>query len=122
MQARTPGSPSTFTRQLGQSPVRQNGARRRWYFSDRVKVRTPARYSALATVSPGSTSTRPPSNRSPSANGLDPVADRVPDGGHPSPAPERVEPPLFLWTGRVLAEVDASEVGLGIVRGERTQL
>ena len=36
--------------------------RRRWYFSDRESVRTPARYSAEATLSPSSNGTDCPSN------------------------------------------------------------
>ena len=38
---RTAGTPSTVIRQFGQSPVPQYRPRRRWYFSDRVNVRTP---------------------------------------------------------------------------------
>ena len=61
--ARTPGTPSTLTRQFGQSPLTQYRPRRRWYFSDRVNVRTPPRYIAAPTVSPSSIATRLPSKR-----------------------------------------------------------
>ena len=62
MHACTAGSPSTVTRQFGQSPVPQYRPRRRWYFSDRESVRTPARYSADATLSPSSNGSDLPSN------------------------------------------------------------
>ena len=63
-QARTQGSPSTFSMQFGQSPVRQYSPRRRWYLNDRENTRTPARYSAEATLSPGSTGISRPSKSS----------------------------------------------------------
>src|SRR5437879_2170756 len=126
MQARTPGSPSTFIMQFGQSPVMHEGPRRRWYFSDRVNVRIPARNNAEATVSPGSTATRRPSNRRPSATGLghtriDPVRHGVASEGHPAPASEGVIPPLPLGSRRVLSKVDPREV-LDAGGGERPEL
>jgi hypothetical protein len=100
--------------------------RRRWYFSDRVKVRIPARYNADATVSPGSTATRRPSNRRASATGLghariDPVRHDVTREGHPAPASEGVVPPLPLGTRRVLSKVDPREI-LDVGRGKRPEL
>src|SRR5438093_1542650 len=120
--ARTPGSPSTLTRQFGQSPLRHDSPRRRWCFSDRVNVRTPARYSALATVSPASTGTRRPSNSSASLTEHDPVLGRVAGDGHPAPASERVEPALPLRARCVLAEVHPHEVLLRVWGRERSQL
>jgi hypothetical protein len=62
VQARTPGAPSTATRQLGQSPAQHISPRRRWYLKLREKVRRPAAYSAEPIVSPASACTGLPSN------------------------------------------------------------
>ena len=42
-QARTLTSPSTVTRQFGQSPPTQYRPRGRWYLKDREKMRVPPR-------------------------------------------------------------------------------
>ena len=42
VQARTLGSPSTVTRQLGQFPAAQRSPRGRWYLKLRLKVVVPA--------------------------------------------------------------------------------
>ena len=41
-QARTPGSPSTVTRQFAQAPEQHSSPRRRWYLNERENVRRPA--------------------------------------------------------------------------------
>ena len=41
MQARTVGTPSTSTRQLGHAPPQQSSPRGRWYLKEREKMRTP---------------------------------------------------------------------------------
>ncbi len=43
VQQRTPVSPSTCTRQFGQSPLMHRNPRRRWYLKERETVSTPAR-------------------------------------------------------------------------------
>ena len=52
MHARTVGTPSTSTRQLGHWPLQHRRPRGRWYLNERENTRTPAAYSAEATVSP----------------------------------------------------------------------
>ena len=59
---RTLGVPSTFIRQLGQSPDMHNSPRGRWYLKLRLKMRCPAAYNAEAMVSPGLAETFRPSN------------------------------------------------------------
>src|SRR4051794_22783157 len=105
--------------QFGQSPVMQYRPRRRWYFSDREKVRTPARNSADATVSPSSKGTGFPSK---SNEPIDAVRDGVASQGEPSAAAEGVEPSLLLEPGRVLREIDPVEVLLGTGRLHGAQL
>ena len=39
--ARTAGSPSTWTRQLGHWPEQHRRPRLRWYLNEREKIRTP---------------------------------------------------------------------------------
>src|SRR3954463_1364905 len=56
------GTPSTRRRHCPQLPPKQKGPRGRWYLIDRVKVVTPERRRADATVSP-----RTPCRRSPSS-------------------------------------------------------
>ena len=62
VQARTPGAPSTATRQFGHWPEQHINPRRRWYLKLRENVRVPAAYSAEPIVSPASAVTRLPSN------------------------------------------------------------
>ena len=52
VQARTPGAPSTETRQLGHCPAQHSSPRRRWYLNEREKVRWPPANSADPIVSP----------------------------------------------------------------------
>ena len=61
VQARTPGAPSTATRQFGHCPAQHSRPRRRWYLKLRENVRWPPAKSAEAMVSPASASTRLPS-------------------------------------------------------------
>ena len=61
VQARTPGAPSTCTRQLGHWPAQHMRPRRRWYLKLREKVRRPAANSAEPIVSPSSPFTSLPS-------------------------------------------------------------
>src|SRR5256885_3734160 len=70
-QARRLGTPSTRSRHCPQLPAKQKGPRGRWYLIERVKVVTPARRSAEATVSP-----RTPLWRSPSSVKLSGSATR----------------------------------------------
>ena len=42
VQARTPGAPSTATRQFGHCPAQHSSPRRRWYLKLRENVRWPA--------------------------------------------------------------------------------
>ena len=62
VQARTPGAPSTATRQLGHWPAQQRRPRRRWYLNEREKVRWPVAKRAEPIVSPSSPLTARPSN------------------------------------------------------------
>jgi hypothetical protein len=41
VQARTPGAPSTATRQFGHWPAQHMSPRRRWYLNERENVRCP---------------------------------------------------------------------------------
>ena len=50
--ARTPGAPSTATRQFAHWPAQHSRPRRRWYLKLRENVRRPAAKSAEAIVSP----------------------------------------------------------------------
>jgi hypothetical protein len=52
VQARTPGAPSTCTRQLGHCPAQQSSPRWRWYLKLREKVRCPEANRAEPIVSP----------------------------------------------------------------------
>jgi len=52
VQARTPGAPSTETRQLGHCPAQQSRPRGRWYLKLLEKTRRPPANSAVAIVSP----------------------------------------------------------------------
>src|SRR5215211_219989 len=63
--ARTPGAPSTCTRQFGHWPAQHRRPRRRWYLKLRENVRWPAAYSAEPIVSPSSASTGFPSKVKP---------------------------------------------------------
>ena len=42
MQARTAGSPSTWTRQLGHWPLQHSRPRGRWYLNERENTRMPS--------------------------------------------------------------------------------
>ena len=131
--ARTPGAPSTATRQFGQWPAQHISPRRRWYLKLRENVRCPAAYSAEPIVSPSSAVTRlavererdrlrSRSIRSPGccgrrAHGMLTRARRearhpqhlvragVALGLEPRAAPGAVVPPLALHAGDVAAEV-----------------
>src|SRR6476620_1695029 len=61
VQARTPGAPSTATRQFGHCPAQHSRPRRRWYLKLRENVRRPPANRAEAIVSPASASTSLPS-------------------------------------------------------------
>ena len=50
--ARTPGAPSTVTRQFGHWPAQHISPRGRWYLNERENVRRPPANSAEAMVSP----------------------------------------------------------------------
>ena len=50
--ARTPGAPSTETRQFGHWPLQHIRPRRRWYLNERENVRQPFAKRAEAIVSP----------------------------------------------------------------------
>ena len=63
VQARTPGAPSTCTRQLGHWPAQQRRPRGRWYLKLREKVRWPEANSAEPIVSPSRAATFFPSKR-----------------------------------------------------------
>ena len=95
--------------QFGQSPVRQYSPRRRWNLNERENVRTPARNSAEAIVSPGSSATRRPSK---SSDVTDLVRARVPLDRQVPPAAGVVEPSLGLHPGHVRAHPDPLEVML----------
>ena len=132
VQARTPGAPSTATRQFGQWPPQHISPRRRWYLKLRENVRRPAAYSAEPIVSPSSAATGLPSNvnvtlrsrstarrvasvgdswfcSSPelagSADAQHLVGPRVAVGLEPRPAARAVIPPLALDARNVAAEV-----------------
>jgi hypothetical protein len=61
VQARTPGAPSTATRQFGHCPAQHISPRRRWYLKLRENVRRPAANSAEPIVSPSRPLTSLPS-------------------------------------------------------------
>ena len=61
VQARTPGQPSTSTRQLGHCPAQQSSPRGRWYLKLRESTLRPDACSAEPIVSPSKASTVLPS-------------------------------------------------------------
>ena len=63
VQARTPGQPSTSTRQFGHWPAQQKRPRGRWYLKLRESTRCPAACRAEPIVSPSNASTGLPSKR-----------------------------------------------------------
>ncbi len=129
VQARTPGAPSTATRQFGQWPEQHISPRRRWYLKLRENVRWPAAYSAEPIVSPSSARDllavegerdRPvavdqlgrlrreaghPSSSPGKPDLQHLVRARVALGQEPRPAARAVVPPLALHARDVAAEV-----------------
>ena len=123
--ARTPGQPSTSTRQFGHWPAQQSSPRGRWYLKLREIVRRPEAWSAEPIVSPSYASTRLPSNskvtgrpRSIRSFGREGAARSFgqPHPAHlvrggvavrhePRPAAGPVVPPLPLDARKVAAEV-----------------
>src|SRR5438309_2011859 len=106
---RTPGSPFTFSAQLGQSPVRQYSPRGLRYLNERAKMRTPARYNADAIVSPASMTTRRPSN---SSDAMDLVGACVALDRQHATTTREMKPSFALHARDVLADPHAFEIRL----------
>ncbi len=149
VQARTPGQPSTSTRQFGHWPAQQRSPRGRWYLKLRESTRRPLACSAEPIVSPSKAVTGLPSKLKLSgAVAVDPLARsrrevgcssvlalrqadpahlvrcRVALGEEPGATAGAVVPPLALHAGDVAAEVVVGvQLTLGGLRsGSRNDL